>query len=139
MLAASPRVARLRAMTTPRLMQLSQAKRVEDPSTSSLRFENVAVNSPKPLWRSTRPLMGANGLPSVYKRAETKDYYESRFGWRSGFWTMWDTEPTGTKNATRLAPESVQQTVAFHKIRPRPHDDPTKMQRELSSCCARLL
>eukprot|EP01043_Picozoa_sp_COSAG02_P002673 COSAG02_NODE_63_length_43286_cov_54.666412_11_plen_136_part_00 len=120
-------------MASPRLMQLAQAKHVEDPSTSALRFVNVDTESSKPLWRSTRPLMGKNGLPTVYKRSETKDYHESRFGWNSGFWTMWDTEPNGTQNSIRLAPESVQQTVAFHKIRPRPHDDPCRMQRKLSS------
>lgn len=116
-------------------MQLSQAKRVEDPSTNPLRFENVALNSPKPLWRSTRPLEGKHGLPAVYKRSETKDYHEERFGWRSGFWTMWDTEPTGTKNAIRLAPDDVMQSAAFHKIRQRPHDDPCRMQRESSINC----
>jgi hypothetical protein len=127
-------------MASPRLMALSQPKKVEDPSTNPYRLQNVALNSPKPLWRSTRPLEGANGLPAVYKRSETKDYHEARFGWRSGFWTMWDTEPNGTKNAIRVAPDEIQQNVAFHQIRDRPHDDPCRMQRAFAqrvSFCGR--
>ena len=115
------------AMSSPRLMSLSQPKVVNDPSQNN-QFANTAMDSGKPLWRTTRPLSDRRGLPTVYPRS--KNYHEERFGWRSGFWTMWDTEPNGTRNAIRMAPEEVQKIAAFHPIRPRPHDDPCRMQRE---------
>ena len=88
-------------MSTPRLMALSQPKVVNDPSLNN-QFANTATDGTKPLWRTTRKLHGeaahgASGLPTVYPKAQ--NYHEERFGWRSGFWTMWDTEPNGTQNA----------------------------------------
>ena len=66
------------------------------------------------------------GLPTVYPRR--RNYHEERFGWRSGFWIMWDTHPAGTGNALRLASPAVRRRAAYTEIRPRPHDDPCKMQ-----------
>jgi len=118
-------------MSTPRLMALSQPKVVNDPSLNN-QFANTATDGTKPLWRTTRKLhgeaaQGASGLPTVYPKAV--NYHEERFGWRSGFWTMWDTEPNGTQNAIREAPDHIKEKAAFTAIRPRAHDDPTRMRR----------
>ena len=118
-------------MSTPRLMALSQPKVVNDPSLNN-QFANTATDGTKPLWRTTRKLhgeaaQGASGLPTVYPKAV--NYHEERFGWRSGFWTMWDTEPNGTQNAIREAPDHIKENAAFTAIRPRAHDDPTRRRR----------
>lgn len=114
-------------MVSPRLLSLSQPKRSHDPSMNDA-VNNIGIDSSKPLWRSTRELCDARGLPTVYPRS--RNYHEERFGWRSGYWIMWDTHPTGTKNSLKLAPDDIKKRAAFSAIRPRKHDDPCKMQRE---------
>ncbi len=121
-------------MSTPRLMALSQPKVVNDPSLNN-QFANTATDGTKPLWRTTRKLHGeaahgASGLPTVYPKAV--NYHEERFGWRSGFWTMWDTEPTGTKNCIARH-EVVDRTSSTPRVVPSLRDagwdrDPSGLQ-----------
>ena len=120
---------------SPRQLELAQPKTYSIPEFND-PINNLNQDSRKPVWRSTRELCNARGLP--FRSGElpgtaSNSYYEERFGWRSGYFTMWDTHPTGTKNSVDYASDEILARSCFHPVPYRHHDDPTKIQ------CALLL
>lgn len=110
---------------SPRQLELAQPKVKRDPSTND-PVNNANQDSRKPMWRSSRELFmkgGGNRAPGP-----GTGYHEDRFGWRSGYFIMWDTHPTGTRDDTRLARPEILAKAAYHKVRERPHDDPTAIR-----------
>jgi hypothetical protein len=115
---------------TPRQIELAQPKIWHNPSAND-PVNNFYQDSRKPIFRSTRELFNKNGTPFRAGQApgsERNGYHEQRFGWRSGYFTMWDTHPTGTKLDVRMARNEILEKSCFHRIPVRPHDDPSKIQ-----------
>ena len=79
---------------------------------------------------STRALAKTNR--EQVEKERKMGYHERRFGWQAGFWTMWDTEPTGTKNCIARH-EVVDRTSSTPRVVPSLRDagwdrDPSGLQ-----------
>jgi hypothetical protein len=115
---------------SPRQMELAMPKLFHDPSGND-PVNNASQDGRKPLWRSTRELFNTRGLP--FKSGELagtarNSYHEERFGWRSGYFIMWDTHPTGTKCDLKEASPEILQRSSYHPIPRRAHNDPTSIR-----------